>query len=273
MLLIFVTLAPWGCGGGGGPGQPSLEQLPPGQPGVAQARALIQEIRDSVISLSSGLAQQVVDQSLVWTADLVPTFALTLQRLDFVRIILTEEHEGLLNGDGKVVMFGTLTSLPPGVYQANLESSPPWWWITLEKIDDPPAPNTWIVKFPENDALVSGMELIFRVTEKTNNLGANEGEFKVTSSSEPQLLYEGKCTVEVDSQNRVTKLTVNGTFKDKFLPDGITVQGTVEGTPQQGAQKSYTQVRFTGSIQSPKLSLSVGEATATFAPPEPDHER
>jgi len=47
----------------------------------------------------------------------------------------------------------------------------------------------------------------------------------------------------------------------------------VTGTLQDNAQKSYTRVSFTGSIQSPKLSLSVGEAIATFAPPEPDHEK
>lgn len=243
------------------------------QAGVPQARALIQEIRDSVISLSSGLAQQVVDQSLVWTVDLVPTFALMLQRLDFVRIILIEEHEVLPNGY-ITKEVATLTSLPPGVYQAYLLGDMRWWWVIgLKKIGDPPAPNTWVVKFPEDDALVSGMELTLKVTEKTNNLNVNEGEFRVVSTAEPQLLYEGKFTVEADSQNRVTKLTVIGTFKDKFLLDGITVQGTVVGTPQEGAQKSYTQVSFTGSIQSPKFSLSVGEATVTFAPPQPDHEK
>jgi hypothetical protein len=242
------------------------------QAGISQARALIQEVRDSVVSFGGSLATQVADQSLVWTADLIPTFALTLQRLDFVRAVLTEEHS-VKPGEG-LPEAGTLTSLPPATYQAHLFIYE-WglWHIGLEKIGDPPAPNTWVVKFPQSDALLSGMELKFTVTKKDNNLKANEGEFRVTSATEPQLLYEGKCTVEADSQNRVTKLTVNGTFKDKFLPDGITVQGTVTGTPQENAQKSYTQVSFTGTIQSPKLLLSVGEATATFAPPQPDHEK
>jgi len=242
------------------------------QAGVSQARALIQEIRDSVVLFTGSLATQVADQSLVWTADLVPTFALTLQRLDFVRQILTEEHPIMPNGELPEV--GRLLSLPPATYQAHLFIYE-WglWYIGLERIGDAPASNTWVVKFPEGDALVSGMELSFTLTKKTNNLSANEGEFKVTSAAEPQLLYEGKCTVETDNQNRVTRLVVSGTFKDKFLPDGITVQGTVTGTPQGNAQKSYTQVSFNGTIQSPKLSLTVGEAVATFSPPEPDHEK
>ena len=246
------------------------------QAGVSQARALIQEVRDSVVSFGGSLATQVADQSLVWTADLIPTFALTLQRLDFVRLILTEAHPVRPDGglDGELPESGTLTSLPPATYQAHLFIYE-WglWHIGLERIGDPPAPNTWVVKFPQGDALLSGMELSFTLSKKDNNLKANEGEFRVTSATEPQLLYEGRCTVEADAQNRVTKLTVNGTFKDKFLPDGITVQGTVTGTPQENAQKSYTRVSFTGSIQSPKLSLSVGEAIATFASPEPDHEK
>ena len=243
------------------------------QAGVAQARALIQEVRDSVISLGGGLATELADQTLVWTADLIPTFALTLQRLDFVRVILTEEHP--VKPNGELPEVGTLISLPPATYQACIFMTKwsGWWEIGLEKIGDSPAPDTWVVRFPEGDALVSGMELTFKLTKKDNNLKANEGEFRVTSQTEPQLLYEGKCTIEADEQNRVTKITVNGTFKDKFLPDGITVQGTVAGTPQENAQKSYTQVSFTGSIQSPKLTLTVGEAKATFAPPQPDHEK
>ena len=190
--------------------------------GVSQARALIQEVRDSVVSFGGSLATQVADQSLVWTADLIPTFALTLQRLDFVRTILTGEHS-VKPGEG-LPEVGTLTSLPPATYQAHLFIYE-WgqWHIGLEKIGDPPAENTWVVKFPQGDALLSGMELRFTVTKKDNNLKANEGEFRVTSATEPQLLYEGRCTVEADSQNRVTKLTINGTFKDKFLPDGIAV--------------------------------------------------
>ncbi|MEM1552765.1 MAG: carboxypeptidase-like regulatory domain-containing protein [Candidatus Bathyarchaeia archaeon] len=241
------------------------------QAGVAQVRALIQEIRDSIVSLGGGLVADFVDQTLVWTADIVPTFALTLQRLDFVHYVLTEEHP--VKPNGELPESARLTSLPYGTYQAHLfayEWGP--WQIGLEKISDQPS-DAWVVKFPENEALVSGMELTFKLTKKDNNLKANEGEFRVTSATEPQLLYEGRCMVEADTQKRVTKITVNGTFKDKFLPDGITVQGTVTGTPQENAQKSYTQVSFTGSIQSPKLTLTVGEATAIFVSPQPDHEK
>lgn len=206
----------------------------------------------------------------MWSVDLIPTFALTLQRLDFVRLVLTEKHPIKPNSD--LPESGRLLSLPPATYQVHLfvyEWGP--WQIALEKVGDAPA-DTWIVKFPEGDALVSGMELRFTLTKETNSLSANEGEFKVTSATEPQLLYEGKCTVETDNQSRVTKLVVNGTFKDKFLPEGVSVQGTVIGTPQENAQKSYTQVSFTGTIQSQKISLTVGEATATFSPP-PDHKK
>ncbi len=235
------------------------------QIGIAQARALVQEVRDSAISLSSGIANELVNQSLVWQADLVPTFALTMQRLDFVHAILTRAHDADLGENGNGWAYGTLTELPPATYKAQLLWMDKWWWgVELKKIGDAPAPDTWVVQFPESDALLEGMTLTFKLVRRENNLKMDEGEFKVTSNRESQLLYEGKWNLELDAQKRVTKLTVSGTFKDKFLPDGITVEGTLTGTPQ--GEKSYTQVRFTGSISSPKLRLTVGEATATFNP-------
>ncbi len=240
------------------------------QIGIAQARALVQEVRDSAISLGSGITNELVNQSLVWQADLVPTFALTMQRLDFVHAILTRAHDADLGENEDHWAYGTLTELPPATYKAQLWMEWGWWRVELKKVGDAPAPDTWVVQFPESDALLEGMTLTFKLVRKTNNLKVNEGEFKVASDREPQLLYEGKLTLEQDAQNRVTKMTVTGTFKDKFLPDGITVEGTLTGTPQ--GEKSYTQVRFTGSISSPKLRLTVGEATATFNPP-PDVEK
>lgn len=233
------------------------------QTGVAQARALIQEVRDSAISLSSGIANELVNQSMVWQFDLAPTFALTMQRLDFLRIILTRAHFADLGENGSV--YRTLTQLPPAKYQAQLVlPSWGWWSVELKKIGDVTESDTWVVQFPDNDALLEGMTLTFKRVSKENNLNMTEGEFSVTSTKESQLRYEGKWGLEVDAQKRVTKLTVNGTFQDKFLPDGIKVDGTLTGTPQ--GEKSYTQVNFTGTISSPKFQVTVGAATATFNP-------
>jgi len=233
------------------------------QAGVADARAMIQEARDAAVTLGADLAREVANQALVWELDLVPLFALTMQRLDFLQQILTEEHGAMIDDSEE---WGKLTSLPTGTYQADLWGDEGWWEVSLKKIGEAPSPDTWIVQFPENDALLAGMTLTFRLTRKTNNLEADEGEFTVTSASEPQLHYEGQLTLQADGQNRVTQMAVNGTFRDKFLPaPGVTVQGTATGTPLEA--KSYSVVSFTGSLQSPKLTLTVGEAKATFNPP------
>lgn len=234
------------------------------QIGVASARALVQEARDAAITLGSGIANELVNQALVWQLDLVPTFALTMQRLDFVNNILTGFHSAKVDEE---YLEGQLTDFPSATYKAHQGGW--WWYVELEKVG-PADPDTWVVQFPESDALLAGMTLTFKRTEKPNNLKINEWEFKVTSTTELQLLYEGRLTFEANTQNRVTRIVVNGTFKDKFLPDGITVNGTLTGTPL--GEKSYTKVSFSGRIQSPKISLTVDEATATFNPP-PDAQK
>lgn len=228
------------------------------QAGVAEARAMIQEARDAAVTVGADLVREVANQALVWELDLVPLFALTMQRLDFLRQILTEEHWATIEGGEQ---WGELTSLPAGTYRARLSDHE----VFLEKTGEAPA-NTWIVLLPSNDALLQGLKLTFRLTPQTNNLELDEGEFQVECDSEPQLLYEGRLTLQANGSNRVTQIAVNGTFRDKFLPaPGVTVQGTLTGTPL-GA-KSYSTVAFTGSLQSPKLALAIGEAKATFKPP------
>lgn len=230
------------------------------QAGVAEARAMIQEARDAAVTLGADLAREVANQALVWELDLVPLFALTMQRLDFLQQILTEEHGAMVDGDEE---WGTLTELPAGTYRAQVDR---WGNISLEKIGEAPSPDTWVVQCPASDALLSGLVLTFKLTRKTNNLEVDEGEFEVVSDSEPQLLYQGQLTLQADNQNRVTQIAVNGTFRDKFLPNpGVTVQGTWTGTPLEA--KSYSVLSFTGSLQSPKLTLTIGQATATFNPP------
>lgn len=236
------------------------------QGGAAAARALVQELRDSGITLVETVATEMIDETLVWSGDLIPTYALAMQRLDFLHRILTESHLADTGAPGDE--WGILTSLPAGRYQAEIRDPlSPWWTIFLRKIGNAD-PNTWIVQFPENDALLKGMTLTFRLTPRTNNLGANEGSFVVVSREEPQLRYEGSASVQQDTQNRVTQITVRGSFRDKFLPDPLTISGTASGTPAGGAgEKRYSSLSFTGSIESAKLRLEIGQATAEFGSP------
>ncbi|MCS7223592.1 MAG: carboxypeptidase-like regulatory domain-containing protein [Armatimonadetes bacterium] len=236
------------------------------QGGAAAARALVQELRDSGITLVETVATELIDETLVWSADLIPTYALAMQRLDFLTMILTEEHEAQTGAPEEE--FESLTSLPAGRYRAELrEPTGPWWWIRLRRIGDT-APNTWVVEFPEGDALLRGMVLTFRLVPRDNNLEANEGSFEVVSAIEPQLRYQGSVSVQQDAQKRVTQITVAGSFRDKFLPIPITVTGTASGTPAGAPeQKRYSSLTFTGKIESSKLVLEISQATAQFATP------
>jgi hypothetical protein len=231
------------------------------------ARAMIQDVRDAGVAMSSGIGQEIASQLSVFTLDIIPTYALTLQRLDFLNTVLSKVY--LDTGGGPY----SLMQIPPATYQAQIEQ---WWngkeWIVvLKKIGDAPSENTWVVNFPESDALVSGMQLTFKRTGSSdNNYEVAPWEFNVTSSSESQLDYHGSLVLETDSQKHLTKATVNGSFKDKYLPDRITVQGTLTGTPY--GQTSYTQLSFSGSITSRKISLSIDNAVANFQPPSQDEK-
>jgi len=246
---------------------------------IAQARALVQEVRDATVALGATFGKEVVNQALVWGADLVPTYGLTMQRLDFVGNVLMDGHLALTDHTASTEepqYFGSITELPAGTYRTLLQQ--PWpgsggWDIWLLKTGSSPDENTWIVNAQDGEAVTQGLTVTFKRTPKTNNLKVDEGEFTVTSSADPVLKYEGKLVLDVDAQNRVTKMTVTGRFKDKYLqePDGISVDGTLTGEPL--GKESYQTASFTGSLESNKLSLSVEQATATWAPPSADAEK
>jgi hypothetical protein len=253
----------------------TIELRPIQQSQIDLARAMVQDVRDAGVAISSGISQEIASQLSVFTLDIIPTYALTLQRLDFLNTVLSKVY---LDTGGEVPEGPHhLTGIPPAKYQARIEQWwDPWlnreeWIVVLKKIGDAPAANTWVVNFPESDALVSGMQLTFKYTGSSdNNYEVAPWEFNVTSSSESQLDYHGSLVLETDSQKHLTKATVNGSFKDKYLPDGITVQGILTGTPY--GQKSYTLLSFSGSITSRKISLSVDNAVANFQPPSQDEK-
>jgi len=262
----------------------TLTLQPIEEAGVAQARAMVQEVRDSSVALGEAFSGEIINQAAVWSADLVPTFALTMQRLDFIAELLHPGWGGgavpatvggvsptagarsrdILGPEGQY--FGDLMDLPTGKYQAILHTDPWSGFHTfeLQKVGDT-AENTWIVLGPQGDALLKGMEITLTRVPKTNNLGVDEGQLSVTSTEDASLAYQASLTLEADGQSRVTKMTIAGSFKDKYLPSGLTVDGAFTGEPL--GNDSYKTAAFTGSIKSDKLSLSVEQASVAFEPP------
>ncbi len=215
--------------------------LPAADAGVALARALVQDVRDTNVALTKTVATEAAAVTATVRYDLLPTYSFTLQRMQ----LLTQ-------------LLGVLDETS-GTYKVTVNS-----YDELEFVrTGTAAANTWVVRGPDNDVLGEGWYTTFTQSGGTNNLELKNLTFRTTCSKDAKLLFQGSLQFTQNALRRVTGVTLNGTFRDKFLPDGITINGSLTGTAltPTTVQQPYGQITFNGTIDSPKVKAAL-QATA-----------